>query len=117
MSRPPASTASTRSGAVIQGAIDGPGARWRRARRAVARRHHPDRGGDSATYLAELAEVDRRFGVGLADAPPPCPSVRGPRVPRRSPRRRLARTVRRVTRGVRARLPRWAPGARHWIDL
>ncbi|MFC8177627.1 MULTISPECIES: hypothetical protein [Nocardiaceae] len=31
------------------------------ARRAVARKHHPDVGGDPAVYAAELAAVDRRF--------------------------------------------------------
>lgn len=31
------------------------------ARRAVARRHHPDVGGDPDVYFAELAAVERRF--------------------------------------------------------
>lgn len=31
------------------------------ARRAVARLHHPDVGGDPEVYAAELAAVDRRF--------------------------------------------------------
>lgn len=31
------------------------------ARRAVAKAHHPDVGGDANVYAAELAAVDRRF--------------------------------------------------------
>ena len=31
------------------------------ARRAVARRHHPDVGGDPEVYVAALAAVERRF--------------------------------------------------------
>lgn len=31
------------------------------ARRAVARQHHPDVGGDPVVYAAELAAVERRF--------------------------------------------------------
>lgn len=38
-------------------------ARYKAARRAVARKHHPDVGGDPARYMAELAEVDRKFSV------------------------------------------------------
>lgn len=33
------------------------------ARRAVAKRHHPDVGGDPDVYAAELAAVDRKFGA------------------------------------------------------
>ena len=29
----------------------------------MAREHHPDIGGDPTRYMAELAEVDRRFSV------------------------------------------------------
>jgi len=89
----------------------------RRARRVVARLHHPDRGGDGATYRAALAEVDRRFGIGVTAAPSGEPPLIGGRAPRRSRGRRLARTLRRAVRGARARLPRWAPGARRWVDL
>jgi hypothetical protein len=32
--------------------------RHRRARREFIRRHHPDRGGDSAEFVAGLAELD-----------------------------------------------------------
>ena len=35
---------------------------WRAARRAVARAHHPDLGGDVAVYLRELAAVDAAHG-------------------------------------------------------
>lgn len=33
------------------------------ARRAVARAHHPDVGGDADVYAAELAAVERRFAT------------------------------------------------------
>ena len=36
------------------------------ARRAVARAHHPDVGGDPDVYAAELAAVERRFGTAPA---------------------------------------------------
>jgi hypothetical protein len=37
---------------------DPQGAQWRRARRAAAWRHHPDRGGTAAEFVAALAAVD-----------------------------------------------------------
>lgn len=86
-------------------------AAWQGARRAAARRHHPDLGGDTDTYLAALAEVDRRF----AAAPTTSPSGRWVRI-RRAMNRQRRRSRTRV-RAVRARLPRGMPGARRYIDL
>lgn len=40
------------------------------ARRAVARAHHPDVGGDPDVYAAELAAVERRFGTAPATLEP-----------------------------------------------
>lgn len=40
------------------------------ARRAVARAHHPDVGGDPDVYAAELAAVERRFGTTPATFEP-----------------------------------------------
>lgn len=40
------------------------------ARRAVARAHHPDVGGDPDVYAAELAAVERRFGTAPATFEP-----------------------------------------------
>ena len=67
---------------------------WQSARRAVARRHHPDVGGDVEVYLAALAEVDARFGRG------PAPAV-VPIVVRHSRLRRARRTLRSVAAAVR----------------
>ena len=78
-------------------------AEYKAARRAVAREHHPDIGGDPARYMAELAEVDRRFAV-LPSAPVNPASA--PTVFRASPipsplrtlPKRIARIRKRVTR-------------------
>lgn len=67
---------------------------WQSARRAVARRHHPDVGGDVEVYLAALAEVDTRFGRGTARAVVPI-------VVRHSRLRRARRTLRSVAAAVR----------------
>ncbi len=94
-------------------------AAWRRARRRVARDHHPDVGGDLDAYLASVAQVDARYAVG------PSRRLAGGRVElrrtpwtlvRRSLRRRLRRTRRHV-RSFRTRLPRRAPGALRYTDL
>jgi hypothetical protein len=90
-------------------------AEWRRARRQVARRLHPDLGGDPDEYLAALAGVDRAYGVHTT-----VPGYGRPQI-RMSPVRRLSRplvrAVRAGARGLRARLPRRVPGARRYIDL
>jgi len=67
---------------------------WQSARRAVARRHHPDVGGDVEAYLAALAEVDTRFGRGPTRAAVPI-------IVRRSRLRRARRTLRSVAAVVR----------------
>lgn len=94
-------------------------AAWRRARRQVARDHHPDVGGDIDTYLASIAQVDARFSAG-PDRSTSRRRVEIQRTPwtllRRSLRRRLRRTAGHV-RDVRTRLPRRVPGSRRYIDL
>lgn len=76
---------------------------WQAARAHVARRHHPDRGGDVETYLAALADVDARFGQGRARstegevAPTVVVAVR--RRPWSWARRRLRRLGRATRRG------------------
>jgi hypothetical protein len=81
------------------------------------RQLHPDRGGDAGEYLAALAEVDRAFGVPGAV---PITAAR-PRTFVASRVRRVGGPVLRIARagvlGARARLPRWVPGARRYIDL
>lgn len=90
--------------------------RWRRERRAVVRRHHPDVGGDPAVLQALLEDVDRRHGVAAASPDDPLPAVRPtPRL------RRLLRSARRTarhgTRTVRTRIPTGWPGRRRYLDL
>lgn len=80
-----------------------PDAARRAARREVARRLHPDRGGDVGAYLAALAAVDRAHAL-----PTSTTSTRRPR---------LGRRLRLVSRAVRARLPRGVPGSRRWARL
>ncbi|WP_042937799.1 hypothetical protein [Rhodococcus sp. AW25M09] len=78
-------------------------AAYKAARRAVAREHHPDIGGDPTRYMAELAAVDRRFSV-LPSAPinaASAPTVfRASSMPStlRSLPKQIARIRKRVTR-------------------
>lgn len=81
-------------------------ARYRAERRAVARRLHPDRGGDVEQYLAALAEVDRRHDDAVR-----------PR-PRTTTRRRsVKRRIDLLALHARTRLPRGVPGARRYGRL
>jgi len=89
--------------------------RRRRARREVARRHHPDVGGDLDTYLELMERLDRDPAEASGDVVGP-----GGRVLSRRMRRLTARTRRRLrqhTRTARGRLPKRFPGARRYIDL
>ncbi|WP_030483245.1 hypothetical protein [Nocardioides aequoreus] len=79
---------------------------WRRARRAAAKRHHPDRGGDPAALHDALTAVDREFGRSARPARPVL-------VVRRSRRGRVRRWATRLARRAAAR----RPGATRWIDL
>lgn len=84
---------------------------WRRERALVARRLHPDRGGDADALIEALAEVDARYAAPLVTSPA------GAWV---GMRRTVTRQMRRSQRGLRAlrgRLPRRLPGARRYIDL
>lgn len=87
-------------------------AAWRRERRDVARRLHPDVGGTTEDYLAALREVDRRYGLYTEAA---LASSRLRMVLRRA--RRFRRRARGLVRQARARLPRSVPGARRYINL
>ncbi|WP_380169237.1 hypothetical protein [Jannaschia sp. R86511] len=91
-------------------------ARYRADRRAVARRLHPDLGGDVESYLAALAEVDRRHGR----TPDPGPTATGTTADRgtwRARRSGLRRRANRAARAARQHLPRRAPGARRYARL
>jgi len=94
-------------------------AAWQRARRAVARRHHPDLGGDLATYLRLLAEVDRRHGFTHRAGSRPAHVTLDRRrraLVRRSLRARV-QDVHRLVRALRGRLPRGVPGRRRYTSL
>lgn len=83
----------------------------RNARREVAKRHHPDVGGDPDRYQELMAGLDRELAA----------DVGGLKVtPSRRVRRMTAlgrRRLRRRVRAVRARLPRRLPGSRRYVDL
>lgn len=97
-------------------------AAWSRLRRRAAALHHPDRGGDVASYLSALATVDAAFGVQQHSGPRPNSSSTAPaevvvvRTWRGSPMR-LTRRTRRVVGTFRSRLPRSFPGARRTTDI
>lgn len=101
------------------------GRSWRAERRSVARRHHPDLGGDLDTYLALVAEVDRRHGrrrAGTTSDPTATTrfdvvTERGFRVTWNRRTRRAVRRVRGAVRAARARLPAGAPGRRRYTTL
>lgn len=82
----------------------------RARRREVARRHHPDVGGDAETFAREMARLSAPAGTDR-----PAVEVRATR------RGRLARTVgtgvRDVVATVRHRLPRSFPGSRRYGRL
>ncbi|MFV0461256.1 MAG: hypothetical protein ACK5MT_21085 [Actinomycetales bacterium] len=83
---------------------------WLAARARVARRYHPDVGGDPDDFIAALAEVDDLYSRRARPKPGLATTVR----------RRIQagrRTRRRAVRAVRSRLPRGLPGARRYIDL
>lgn len=99
---------------------------WRRERRQVARRHHPDIGGDIDVYLRQMRAVDERFAAG--QLVPPARERRASNLDEfASPPDRLHGSIRRIrtlrhrsrrlTRRVRARIPRWLPGSRRYFDL
>lgn len=89
------------------------GAARRRARREVARRLHPDVGGDPDAFVAAMAKIDGAPDTGHR----PHLQVRTDRLTRA--RRTLARAARQAkpVRRLRARLPRAVPGSRRWVDL
>ncbi len=98
---------------------------WARRRRRAAAAYHPDRGGDTDTYLAELAAIDAAFGVTTGPlvgagrsgtSRPDHPEVAVRRT-WRGAWMRLARRRRRLVGTVRTRLPRRVPGSRRTIQI
>lgn len=63
---------------------------WRRERRALVRRHHPDAGGGAHDLQARMEALDRRYQ--FLERPG-----------RRTRRARIPRTLHRLLRGVRRR--------------
>jgi hypothetical protein len=87
----------------------------------VARRHHPDLGGDPSTFACEIDAVDRSFGLGVPaeTTGPSFVVVAAPSGWTRT-RRVLNRGLRRSRQGLRrlrGSLPRSVPGARRYINL
>jgi len=98
---------------------------WARRRRRAAAVHHPDRGGDTDSYLAALAAIDAAFGVtpgplraaGASGTPRPVHAEVTVQRTWRGVRMRLARRRRRLVRSVRTRLPRRVPGSRRTTQI
>jgi len=87
---------------------------FHRELRSLARRLHPDLGGDEAEYVQAVSELRHRHGL---DAPA---VAAGPTTGGRNgaaPKRLSRRAVRRAVRAGRARLPRRMPGSRRYVSL
>lgn len=85
---------------------------WRRERRALVRRHHPDVGGDPEVLQARLAALDHRFGVredALQAVPDFLPASM------RRPWTTARRVLRQVSGAVTARVP--TPRRRRYFDI
>lgn len=121
---PPADPASPTGADGPFGLTGGEAERVRRARRrAAARLHHPDLGGDPAVFARVMSELD------AAGATPPTGSTTSTgtaatnpvvtvRATRRSPVARLVGATRRqVLHSVRTRIPRSLPGSRRYGHL
>lgn len=86
------------------------------ARRAVARRLHPDLGGDPQEYLSAMARVDRQYAA-TSNARDPAGHDEVPFVVRRTPLSSVRGTTRRAVRTVRRALPTGWPGSRRYGRL
>lgn len=93
---------------------------WRRARRAVARQHHPDVGGSPEAFMEKMHLVDQTYGFEPAaagcmadlDAVASSKPLSLQRLARRT-RRRTKKSI----RTLRGRLPRRVPGSRRYFDI
>ncbi|MGN7132813.1 hypothetical protein ACTHQY_06000 [Rhodococcoides corynebacterioides] len=79
---------------------------YRDARRAAVRAHHPDAGGDADDLMRVLADIDRRFGIGVERTRPARPVDV---VVVTSTPRRVLRLVRRAGRAL--------PRRRTYVDI
>lgn len=89
-------------------------AQTRARRRAIARQHHPDLGGDPERYLAAMQELD---AAAHADGSRPGDGRTTPLTVRTTVRSRVTRRVRRAVRRLRQRIPRSIPGSRRFGHL
>lgn len=87
------------------------------ARRAVARRLHPDLGGDTDEYLLAMTRVDQQFDTAGASTPPGT----HPEVPtvlhRGSPLGSVWKGTRAAVRTMQRALPHGWPGSRRYGQL
>ena len=93
-----------------------PAAEHRAQLRAVARRLHPDLGGDPDAYLAAVAALDEPRGPA-SPAPAGRTTTSGPVGHVHRARRRIRRGLRTAGRTARTRLPRSLPGSRRYAQL
>lgn len=84
---------------------------WRRERRALVRRHHPDVGGDPDVLQARLTALDHRYRVRQAALDAPAPAV----VPEALRRPWLG--TRRLTHRTAATLRRRLPRRRRYLEI
>jgi len=80
-----------------------------RARRAVALRLHPDRGGDQDEFVEALRRVDEAYAVRPPDGVPVHIH--------RTTRARVLRALRDALAGLQRSLPRSCPGSRRYGHL
>lgn len=85
------------------------------ARRAVARRLHPDLGGDPQEYAAAMARLEDRFGQPRAR--PMDGSIEVHVMTRRRPLSALTHSAGRAATKLRSRIPRGWPGAHRYGQL
>ncbi|MBO1755021.1 hypothetical protein [Allobranchiibius sp. CTAmp26] len=86
------------------------------ARRAVARRLHPDLGGDPQEYLAAMALIDHQFGV-VSGAPHAAGHGPVPDIVRHGRLSSVRGNTRRAVRTMRRILPAGWPGSRRYGRL
>ena len=87
------------------------------ARRAVARRLHPDLGGDVEEYLAAMARVDQQFGAAGHTTPPGTQGEVPTVLHRGSPLGSVRKRTRAAVRTVQHALPHGWPGSRRYGQL
>lgn len=86
------------------------------ARRELAKRLHPDVGGDPAVFAEAMARLEEEQRAVTSGRPPQTsPTTQG--LPTHGLPVAVGRGLARVVHAARGRLPRWVPGSRRYIDL